>query len=149
MCISLTVDTDFYINCKRLTALFENSLLSLTVKGRKRIQISFTFKTQIQILTHKKQQLLFIYYFFSFRMKCTVVFLVLSMVVLMAEPGEGFLGLLISGAISGTVGSFLHGILEKHSYTNKNGFTIELFVKCSSNSQFVMRAFVFHIISYT
>lgn len=39
-------------------------------------------------------------------MKCTVVFLVLSMVVLMAEPGEGFIGLLISGAISGTVRSF-------------------------------------------
>ncbi|XP_044024458.1 pteroicidin-alpha-like [Siniperca chuatsi] len=30
-------------------------------------------------------------------MKCIVVFLVLSMVVLMAEPGEGFIGALIHG----------------------------------------------------
>ncbi|XP_044024459.1 pleurocidin-like peptide WF3 [Siniperca chuatsi] len=34
-------------------------------------------------------------------MKCIVVFLVLSMVVLMAEPGEGFFGALIHGAIHG------------------------------------------------
>ena len=38
MCISLTVDTDLYVNCKRVTAVFENSLLSLTVKGKKGIQ---------------------------------------------------------------------------------------------------------------
>ncbi|XP_036942137.1 pleurocidin-like peptide WF3 [Acanthopagrus latus] len=45
-------------------------------------------------------------------MKCTVVFLVLSMVVLMAEPGEGFLGLLISGAIS--AGTMIHDLVRQH-----------------------------------
>ncbi|XP_067428148.1 pleurocidin-like peptide WF3 [Thunnus thynnus] len=35
-------------------------------------------------------------------MKCTVVFLVLSMVVLMAEPGESFVGLIVKGAFHGT-----------------------------------------------
>ncbi|KAA8582832.1 hypothetical protein FQN60_015378 [Etheostoma spectabile] len=34
-------------------------------------------------------------------MKCIALFLVLSLVVLMAEPGEGFWGMLISGAIHG------------------------------------------------
>uniref|UniRef100_A0A3B4TMN0 Piscidin-2 n=1 Tax=Seriola dumerili TaxID=41447 RepID=A0A3B4TMN0_SERDU len=32
-------------------------------------------------------------------MKCAVVFLVLSMVVLMAEPGECILGMLFHGAV--------------------------------------------------
>lgn len=36
-------------------------------------------------------------------MKCTVVFLVLSMVVLMAEPGECIFGMLFHGALHGTV----------------------------------------------
>lgn len=36
-------------------------------------------------------------------MKCTVVFLVLSMVVLMAEPGECIFGMLVHGAIHSTV----------------------------------------------
>ncbi|XP_041831962.1 dicentracin-like [Melanotaenia boesemani] len=34
-------------------------------------------------------------------MKCTVVFLVLSMVVMMAEPGECIFGLLVHAAIKG------------------------------------------------
>ncbi|XP_061563354.1 pteroicidin-alpha-like [Cololabis saira] len=38
-------------------------------------------------------------------MKCTVVFLVLSMVVLMAEPGEGFIGAVLSA-----VPHIFHGI---------------------------------------
>ncbi|XP_070781423.1 pleurocidin-like peptide WF3 [Enoplosus armatus] len=42
-------------------------------------------------------------------MKCIVVFLVLSMVVLMAEPGECFIGGLIHGAISG-IHSLIHGV---------------------------------------
>uniref|UniRef100_A0A3B4H0R0 Uncharacterized protein n=1 Tax=Pundamilia nyererei TaxID=303518 RepID=A0A3B4H0R0_9CICH len=33
-------------------------------------------------------------------MKCTILFLVLSMVVLMAEPGEGFLSHIIGGLSS-------------------------------------------------
>ncbi|XP_029984224.1 pleurocidin-like peptide WF3 [Sphaeramia orbicularis] len=40
------------------------------------------------------------------RMRCTVIFLVLSLVVLMAEPGEGFLhliGHLVHGIFSGRV----------------------------------------------
>uniref|UniRef100_A0A3B5QG71 Uncharacterized protein n=1 Tax=Xiphophorus maculatus TaxID=8083 RepID=A0A3B5QG71_XIPMA len=41
-------------------------------------------------------------------MKCTVVFLVLSMVVMMAQPGEGIFGLL-SGVVSG-IGHAIHGI---------------------------------------
>ncbi|XP_045916245.1 pleurocidin-like peptide WF3 [Micropterus dolomieu] len=42
-------------------------------------------------------------------MKCIVIFLVLSMVVLMAEPGEGFLGTLLHGAVH--VSKILHGIM--------------------------------------
>ncbi|XP_037837467.1 dicentracin-like [Kryptolebias marmoratus] len=38
-------------------------------------------------------------------MKCTVVFLVLSMVVLMAQPSEGFFGLLFHG-----IKAAVHGI---------------------------------------
>nr|AMB38762.1 piscidin-1 [Oplegnathus fasciatus]BAM99884.1 piscidin [Oplegnathus fasciatus] len=40
-------------------------------------------------------------------MKCIVIFLVLSMVVLMAEPGEGFLGMLLHG-----VGHAIHGLIH-------------------------------------
>uniref|UniRef100_A0A671VRJ8 Uncharacterized protein n=1 Tax=Sparus aurata TaxID=8175 RepID=A0A671VRJ8_SPAAU len=39
-------------------------------------------------------------------MKLFAVFLVLSMVVLMAEPADGFFGWLIRGAISGTLEIF-------------------------------------------
>uniref|UniRef100_A0A671VRK2 Piscidin-4 n=1 Tax=Sparus aurata TaxID=8175 RepID=A0A671VRK2_SPAAU len=39
-------------------------------------------------------------------MKLIAVFLVLSMVVLMAEPADGFIGWLIKGAISGTLELF-------------------------------------------
>ncbi|XP_051265760.1 pleurocidin-like peptide WF3 [Dicentrarchus labrax] len=41
-------------------------------------------------------------------MKCTAAFVVLSMVVFMAEPGECFLGMLIHGAIH-TVGHLFGG----------------------------------------
>nr|WKU84760.1 piscidin 3 [Lateolabrax japonicus] len=43
-------------------------------------------------------------------MKCTVIFLVLSMVVLMAQPGEGFFGMLIHGAIH--AGKVIHGLIH-------------------------------------
>uniref|UniRef100_A0A3B3I3A8 Uncharacterized protein n=1 Tax=Oryzias latipes TaxID=8090 RepID=A0A3B3I3A8_ORYLA len=38
-------------------------------------------------------------------MKCTAIFLVLSLVVLMAQPAEGFLGLIVQGlhAIHGLI----------------------------------------------
>ena len=39
-------------------------------------------------------------------MKLIAVFLVLSMVVLMAEPADGFIGWLIKGAIQGTLELF-------------------------------------------
>ncbi|KAJ4923221.1 hypothetical protein JOQ06_027628 [Pogonophryne albipinna] len=43
-------------------------------------------------------------------MKCTTVFLVLSMVVLMAEPGDAFFSQLYRGIIS--VGKHIHGLLS-------------------------------------
>ncbi|XP_042246021.1 pleurocidin-like peptide WF3 [Thunnus maccoyii] len=46
------------------------------------------------------------------RMKCTVVFLVLSMVVLMAEPGESFVGLIVKGAFH--AGKWIHRLVRKH-----------------------------------
>ncbi|KAJ4923218.1 hypothetical protein JOQ06_027625 [Pogonophryne albipinna] len=42
-------------------------------------------------------------------MKCTTVFLVLSMVVLMAEPGDAFFGHLFRGLLS--VGHQIHGLI--------------------------------------
>eukprot|EP00064_Thunnus_orientalis_P014144 superscaffoldBa00002422_g14185 len=45
-------------------------------------------------------------------MKCTVVFLVLSMVVLMAEPGESFVGLIVKGAFH--AGKWIHRLVRKH-----------------------------------
>nr|AYD60576.1 Antimicrobial peptide [Trematomus bernacchii] len=42
-------------------------------------------------------------------MKCTIVFLVLSMVVLMAEPGDAFFGHLLRGIVS--VGKHIHGLI--------------------------------------
>nr|SSC14273.1 Piscidin [Channa striata] len=45
-------------------------------------------------------------------MKCTVAFLVLSMVVLMAEPGECILGMLFHGALH--VGKLIHGLIQQH-----------------------------------
>ncbi|XP_039981221.1 pleurocidin-like peptide WF3 [Xiphias gladius] len=46
-------------------------------------------------------------------MKCTVVFLVLSMVVLMAEPGECIFGMLFHGALH--VGKMIHGLIQRNS----------------------------------
>ncbi|XP_031581870.1 moronecidin-like [Oreochromis aureus] len=45
-------------------------------------------------------------------MKCTMLFLVLSMVVLMAEPGEAFIHHIIGGLIS--VGKHIHGLIHGH-----------------------------------
>ncbi|KAK5903230.1 hypothetical protein CgunFtcFv8_007028 [Champsocephalus gunnari] len=44
------------------------------------------------------------------KMKCTTVFLVLSMVVLMAEPGDAFFGHLYRGIVS--VVKHVHGLLS-------------------------------------
>ncbi|XP_070781424.1 pleurocidin-like peptide WF3 [Enoplosus armatus] len=44
-------------------------------------------------------------------MKCTVVFLVLSMVVLMAEPGDCIFGLLFRGVSH--VGRLIHGLVNR------------------------------------
>ncbi|KAK2889968.1 pleurocidin-like peptide WF3 [Channa argus] len=46
------------------------------------------------------------------RMKLTVAFLVLSMVVIMAEPGECILGMLFHGALH--VGKLIHGLIQQH-----------------------------------
>uniref|UniRef100_A0A3Q3N4Y3 Uncharacterized protein n=1 Tax=Mastacembelus armatus TaxID=205130 RepID=A0A3Q3N4Y3_9TELE len=43
-------------------------------------------------------------------MKFTIIFLVLSMVVLMAEPGECILGMLFHGALH--VGKLIHGLIH-------------------------------------
>ncbi|CAB1442205.1 unnamed protein product, partial [Pleuronectes platessa] len=48
------------------------------------------------------------------RMKLAAAFLVLFMVVLMAEPGECFIGVLIKGAIHGV--KAIHGLIRGHSY---------------------------------
>ncbi|XP_029984227.1 pleurocidin-like peptide WF3 [Sphaeramia orbicularis] len=45
-------------------------------------------------------------------MKCTAVFLVLSMVVFMADPGECRWGWLLRGAQF--AGKMLHGIVKEH-----------------------------------
>uniref|UniRef100_A0A3B3CP40 Dicentracin-like n=2 Tax=Oryzias melastigma TaxID=30732 RepID=A0A3B3CP40_ORYME len=50
-------------------------------------------------------------------MKCTTIFLVLSMVVLMAQPGEGFFGWLIKG--------LGHGISAIHKAVNGNSKDLE------------------------
>ncbi|XP_034554895.1 moronecidin-like [Notolabrus celidotus] len=44
-------------------------------------------------------------------MKCAVLFLVLSMVVLMPEPGECFLHHIMNGAFHG-VGHLFHGLIH-------------------------------------
>ncbi|CAB1442207.1 unnamed protein product [Pleuronectes platessa] len=46
------------------------------------------------------------------RMKFAAAFLVLSIVVLMAEPGECFIGALIKGAIHGV--KTIHGLIHGH-----------------------------------
>ena len=73
------------------------------MKGKKGIQIQPCLRYLSFFNTHKTTATFDIYISF-FRMKLTAVFLVLSMVVLMAEPADGFNGWLIKGAI--------HGILE-------------------------------------
>nr|ACE78289.1 piscidin-like peptide [Larimichthys crocea] len=45
-------------------------------------------------------------------MKCTALFLVLSLVVLMAEPGECIWGLIAHGV--GHVGRLIHGLIRGH-----------------------------------
>uniref|UniRef100_A0A3Q3XC96 Uncharacterized protein n=1 Tax=Mola mola TaxID=94237 RepID=A0A3Q3XC96_MOLML len=52
-------------------------------------------------------------------MKCLVLFLVLSMVVLMAEPGECIFGLIFRGITRGTVGFLMQ--LEKRSIDYNTG----------------------------
>ncbi|XP_031177820.1 pleurocidin-like peptide WF3 [Sander lucioperca] len=44
-------------------------------------------------------------------MKCIALFLVLSLVVLMAEPGECIWGMLFKGAIH--VGRMIHGLIKR------------------------------------
>ncbi|XP_020492741.1 pleurocidin-like peptide WF3 [Labrus bergylta] len=45
-------------------------------------------------------------------MKFIMMFLVLTLVVLMAEPGEGFIGHLIHGVLR--VGKLIHGLVHRH-----------------------------------
>uniref|UniRef100_A0A3B3I0B7 Uncharacterized protein n=1 Tax=Oryzias latipes TaxID=8090 RepID=A0A3B3I0B7_ORYLA len=51
-------------------------------------------------------------------MKCTAIFLVLSMVVLMAQPAEGFLGLIIQGVIHGVKAIHRYGQVFKNEETS-------------------------------
>uniref|UniRef100_A0A7N6ALK6 Piscidin-2 n=1 Tax=Anabas testudineus TaxID=64144 RepID=A0A7N6ALK6_ANATE len=46
-------------------------------------------------------------------MKCIVAFLVLSMVVIMAEPGECFIDTLLHGIVH-SFGKAIHGLLSGH-----------------------------------
>uniref|UniRef100_A0A671VMW0 Uncharacterized protein n=1 Tax=Sparus aurata TaxID=8175 RepID=A0A671VMW0_SPAAU len=55
-------------------------------------------------------------------MKLIAVFLVLSMVVLMAEPADGFIGWLIKGAISGTLELFKQLEQLEQQQLEKRGF---------------------------
>uniref|UniRef100_A0A3Q0RIY3 Uncharacterized protein n=1 Tax=Amphilophus citrinellus TaxID=61819 RepID=A0A3Q0RIY3_AMPCI len=60
-------------------------------------------------------------------MKCTVIFLVLSMVILLAQPGECILGMILAGAAHSTF-MLIHGKqnLEAQEQLDKRGLNYKL-----------------------
>lgn len=91
------------ITCRLYTTYFPKveELNSISIRKVCNVKYVTIFLLYFE-LAAQKQQFIISLVLIS-RMKCTILFLVLSMVVLMAEPGEGFISHIIGGIIHGNL----------------------------------------------